>query len=193
MRSVRLLLKWHAAELHFAQFGLMPCQSYCATAGTDRYSTELYGWQLQTGATTGPSGKTQLDPILVKASSTALDFSSLPTPPGGRGDDGTAAPSASPRPATSIARARQVLDRSCARDWAAAPQPEVVAEVEKLQALLGGLIAAAEPALGPGGAALQTARDSSAQEGRGGERGEQPDAGDVEEEEGWSVTRLLFG
>ena len=171
----------------------MSCQYFCATAGTGRYSTELYGWELQTGATPGPSGKTHLDPILVKASSTALDFSSLPTPPGGRGDDRSASPRASPRSATSVARARQVLDRSCARDWAAAPQPEVVAEVEKLQALLDGLIGAAEPALGLGGAALPTAQESSAQGGRGGEQSGQADAGEVEEEEGWSVTRLLFG
>jgi hypothetical protein len=167
-----------------------------ANAGAGRYATELYGWVLKTGAAPGLGfSRTQPEPTLVKASSTALDFSSLPTPPGEHGSDGSVSPaSASPRPATSMARARQVLERSRARDWAAAPQPEVVAEVERLQALLGGMIAAAESSLGLEGAAVE-GQVPNPQGGRAGEQSGQANggAGEEEVEEGWSVTRLLFG
>lgn len=123
----------------------------------------------------------------------ALDFSSLPTPPGRDGVDSSASlVPASPRPATSMDRARQVLQRSRERDWAAAPQLEVVAEVERLQALLGGMIAAAESAPGFGGMMC-----SSPEEGRKDEKSrpaaDDTAADDANEEEGWSVSRLLFG
>ena len=181
----------------------LPILSYLNTArvaqsGAGRYSTELYGWVLKTGAAAGLglSRKMQPEATLVKASSTALDFSSLPTPPGEHGSDGSVSPaSASPRPATSMARARQVLERSCARDWAAAPHPEVVAEVERLQALLGGMIAAADSSLGLEVAAVEEGQEPTPQEGRAGEKSGQASGGAEEEdvEEGWSVTRLLFG
>ena len=88
-----------------------------------------------------------------------------------------------------------MLERSRARDWAAAPQPEVVAEVERLQALLGGMIAAAESSLGLEGAAVEEGQVPNPQGGRAGEQSGQASggAGEEEVEEGWSVTRLLFG
>ena len=93
-----------------------------------------------------------------------------------------------------MARARQTLERSRARDWSAMPQPEVVAELERLQALLGAMIAAAEPSPEFGGSTPEKVQGVALEdEGREVEPNEQVNDDAAEEEEGWFVTKLLFG
>ena len=176
------------------------CGGRGATIGPGRYSTELYGWVLDSDSSApalGASGQQPADEQLsfVSASSTALDFSSLPSPPGGgAGSAGDLRSLVSPRPASAstTARARQALEQSRARDWASAPQPEVVAEVERLQAFLAGVIATAVPTR-EDEEEDKAVTESQARGRRFDGGGEALEAEEAEEDEGWSVSRLLFG
>ena len=193
-----------AASLPGAAPMALVCGGRGSTLGSGRYSTELYGWALDGSAPSpaaagGAPGEVAEAEVFVSASSTALDFSWLPRPAGSSPDDGVMLSPRQSAAAFRASRAKAALEQSRGRDWTAAGQPEVVAEVLRLQRFLEGMLETTESSPrefgSPGGAAGSPEAPQQGEEGAGEEEAEEEEEEEEEQqqEEGWSVSKMLFG
>jgi acyl-CoA-binding protein len=175
------------------------CGGRGSTLGSGRYSTELYGWTLDgsapgAGGAAGAAGEVVVAAeVFVSASSTALDFSWLPRPAGSSPCDGAMLSPRESAATVRASRAKAALEQSRGRDWTAAGQPEVVAEVLRLQRFLEGMIETAQSSPSHGGEVEGSSGGAAVVVAGSSEAAQQGEEGAEEEHIGWSVSKMLFG